>query len=780
MINSVFIPRSLFRMIATLFACCTLTFGLANEYNIIPYPQQLTPQSGAFVFNKNTVVLYSKGASEIQKLAQQFSTQMEVVSGLKLTVKEQNTLDTTNAVILELNNSQGQNPEAYSLNVCTKTIHIKASAANGIFYGLQSMYQLLPAEIYGKKKVAIKKWSVPAVKIVDVPRFGYRGLHLDVCRHFFSVEFIKKYIDAMAIHKLNTFHWHLTDDQGWRIEIKKYPLLTQVGSNRDKTLIGYYFENLPQQYDEKAYGGYYTQLEAREVVAYAKARFITVIPEIEMPGHAMAAIAAYPFLSCTRSHLKVAERWGIFKDVYCPRDSTFDFLENVLTEIMDIFPSTYIHIGGDECPKDRWKACPDCQALIRTQNLKDENGLQSYFVHRIEQFLNAHGRQIIGWDEILDGGLATNATVMSWQGIAGGIAAAKAGNDVIMTPGTHCYFDKYQSNPETEPMTIGGYLPLKKVYFYEPVPTELNPEQAKHVLGAQANVWTEYMPTSERVEYMAFPRVSALSEVLWSDTLNRNWNRFRTNMPKELERYTALGIHPSNAYFDVTNQTTTTTENELLVTLESDYPNAEIHYTVDGNTPTKSNKLYTVPFELAQSAIVKAVSLVKDKVVSNQFSRSFLVSKATGLSYKQNPVNTWYKGDNVYSLTDGLLGNTKTYGQWVAVGGSKDGEFIIDLLKTQSITCFSVGLLSAPAFSGMYPAEIKFYTSLDGIDYHQVASQIIKPRTFGAWKIYRPELIFAATDARFVKLVLISAGNCPNVDGIIGNSSMFLDEIGVW
>jgi hexosaminidase len=771
--------RPLFLTISFLFIFSSFTMVLADDYNIIPYPQHLIPQSGEFTFGENTAIYCVDKNVEIQKLAQQFSDQLALVSGLKFVVTVGTPADTTNAVIFQYNNAQGANSEAYTLNVSTKTIRITAATANGIFYGLQSIYQLLPADIYGKKKALAQKWSVPAVQITDVPRFGYRGLHLDVCRHFFPVEFIKKYIDAMAIHKFNTFHWHLTDDQGWRIEIKKYPLLTKVGSRRVETLVGYYYENYPQRFDDDAYGGFYTQDEAREIVKYAKDRFITVIPEIEMPGHAMAAIASYPYLSCNQTPIKVATKWGVFKDVYCTRDTTFAFLEDVLTEIMAIFPSNYIHNGGDECPKERWKACPDCQARIKTLNLKDENALQSYFIQRIEKFLNAHDRRIIGWDEILDGGLAPNATVMSWRGTQGGIAAAKSGHKVIMTPNAFCYFDHYQADPTTEPTTIGGFLPLKTVYGYNPVPSELSVDESKFVLGAQANVWTEYMKDSESVEYMAFPRVSAMAEVVWTDTLTKNWDRFRSGMAKEFNRYAAMDIQPSKVFNDMQSQSSISKDRKLLISLNTDNPNTEIRYTLDGSTPTAVSKLYKDSIKLMATTTVKAIALENGKVIGKEFLKIFVVSKVTGLSYIQNPTNTWYRGDNTYSLTDGTLGNTKSYAQWVAIGASKDGEFIIDLKSNQSVSRMSVGLLNLPAMCGMYPSEIMFYTSMDGIQYNQVASETIKQRTAGGWEIYRPELLFPPTNARFVKLVLLSAGSCSNVEAG-GNSMMFLDEIGVW
>jgi len=746
----------------------------ANKYNVIPYPQQLIPQSGSFVFNANTRVICDLNQTEIRKLAIQFSEHFQVVSALKLNVSPFQS-DTTNTLIFE--NTKTENPEGYHLTVTSKTIRIKAGSSNGFFYALQTLYQLMPVEIYGRKKVVLKAWSVPGVQITDAPRFAYRGLHLDVCRHFFPVEFIKKYIDAMAIHKLNYFHWHLTDDQGWRIEIKKYPKLTEVGSKRDETLIGYYFGRSLQLFDGKPYGGFYTQAEAREIVAYARERFITVIPEIEMPGHAQAAIASYPFLSCTKDPtIKVATKWGVFPDVFCPRDSTFKFLEDVLTEIMDIFPGKFIHIGGDECPKDRWKACSDCQALIKKENLKDENELQSYFIKRIERFVNSKGRQIIGWDEILDGGLAPNATVMSWRGVRGGIAAAKNGNDVIMTPSAQCYFDHYQSNPVTEPVTIGGYLPLGMVYRYEPVPTELNADEAKHILGAQANLWTEYMPESDNVEYMAFPRVSALSEMLWSTRENRNWDLFRNRMNVQMERYKLLNINVSKAFYDVQFKTNLTADNQLQITLSCECPNAQIQYEINGK-----KTLYKAPFILKGTTNVTVKSFVNGHQLGKTNTQRFVISKLTGLSYTKTPNNTWYDGGNINALTDGILGNNVVYTQWVGTAHGKDAEIIVDLKKTQSIERFSVGFLHAPALCVVLPSELKVYGSEDGTSYKLLTDYSISTSLSPTWEIFRPVLTFDAVKVRFLKIEINSGGNCsPNSPGTAEGSMIFMDEIGAW
>ena len=432
----------------------------------------------------------------------------------------------------------------YSLEVGKRGVTISAAESIGLFYGVQSLRQLLPVEIEKAETQQGIEWLIPFVNINDEPAFVYRGLHLDVARHFFPVSFIKKYIDLLALHKMNIFHWHLTEDQGWRIEIKKYPKLTEVGSVRKETLVGHYGTN---KYDGKPYGGFYTQDEVKEIVAYAQARFITVIPEIEMPGHSLGALAAYPELGCTGGPYEVATTWGVFPDVYCAgNEKVYAFLEDVLTEVMELFPSEYIHIGGDECPKTKWKECSKCQAKIKKEGLKDEHELQSYFIQRMEKFLNAHGRQIIGWDEILEGGLAPKATVMSWRGEKGGIEAAKAHHDVIMTPGFALYFDHYQADPETQPLAIGGFTSTKGVYNYYPVPKKLDADEEKYILGAQGNVWSEYMATPEYVEYMVYPRACALSEVVWSPKESMDWDDFTRRMQTHFKRLDALNVN----YFD--------------------------------------------------------------------------------------------------------------------------------------------------------------------------------------------------------------------------------------
>ena len=430
--------------------------------------------------------------------------------------------------------------EAYALKVDHEGVTIRASHPSGFFYGIQTLIQMLPTD----KQIAV----LPYMILADEPRFSWRGLHLDVGRHFYPVDFVKKYIDLMAFYKLNTFHWHLTEDQGWRIEIKKYPKLTEIGSQRKETMVAKNFN--PYKGDGEIYGGFYTQDEVRDIVAYAAERQITVVPEIEMPGHSLGALAAYPELGCGPGPYEVGTRWGVYDDIYCPSEKTFGFLEDVLTEVIDLFPGEYIHIGGDEAPKAVWKKSALAQQVIKREGLKDEFELQSYFIKRIEKFLVSKGKKLIGWDEILEGGLAPEATVMSWRGEKGGIEAAENGHDVVMSPNADMYFDHYQARPETQPLAIGGFTTLESVYHYEPVPADLDEAHHKHVLGAQANVWTEYMRTTDYVEYMAYPRVVALAETVWTKPENKDWNRFQEKMDQQYKLLDARGVNYFNAKTD--------------------------------------------------------------------------------------------------------------------------------------------------------------------------------------------------------------------------------------
>lgn len=529
-----------------------------EDYAIIPKPESLVVGKGLFEFKKECVISATEGLE---------NESAYLVNALKeRTGQEYTSQNTGGSVQLQLDPSI-QAEEGYTLDIDPSGIMIRAQQAKGIFYGIQSLMQLV--DEYPVKEATV--FAVPAASIVDKPRYGYRGMHLDVCRHFFPVDFVKKYLDVMAMHKLNTFHWHLTEDQGWRIEIKKYPGLTEVGGFRNGTIVGHH---PGESNDNEKYGGFYTQEEVKEIVAYAAARHIEVIPEIEMPGHSSAAIAAYPWLSSfpeenteiTNDMMSessrsiqaagipkvVQETWGIFDDVYCAgQETTFLFLEDVLTEVMELFPSDMIHIGGDECPKANWERSSACQKRIKEEGLKDEHELQSYFIKRIEQFVNSKGKNIIGWDEILEGGLAPNASVMSWRGTSGGIAAAEDEHTVVMSPTSHCYFDYYQSEDrDNEPLAIGGFLSVEKVYAFDPMPAELEAEKAKYILGGQANLWTEYIATESHAEYMLLPRMTALSEALWTDTSNKDFEDFKVRLQDVREDYDRLGYNYAKHVFE--------------------------------------------------------------------------------------------------------------------------------------------------------------------------------------------------------------------------------------
>jgi len=497
--------------------------------NTIPKPAQIHQRSGTFTLSSETIIsaseqLLTVGGYLIERLSPATGWQFDTSSPESVSPEKSSILLQLDAGKVDLG------AEGYELSVQENGVRILASAPNGVFYGCQTLLQLFPPEIDESQPVSGIEWTIPQCEIIDSPRFPWRGMHLDVGRHFMPTEFVKKYIDLIARYKMNIFHWHLTEDQGWRIEIKKYPKLTEIGAWRMAT--------------GKRYGGYYTQDDIREVVEYAQNRYVTVVPEIEMPGHSMAALASYPELSCTGGPFEVRSKWGIAEDVYCAgNERMFKFLEDVLKEVFELFPGPYVHIGGDECPKVRWQACPKCQERMHAEGLQDEHELQSYVIKRMECFLSAHGKRLIGWDEILEGGLAPGAMVMSWRGMEGGIVAAQAGHDVIMTPTSHCYLDYPQTHEyERVPREYRWYLPLETVYDFEPIPPEIAPDQEHHILGSQGNVWTEYMETTDQVEEMVLPRMCALAEVVWSEKTQRNWGDFQTRLLSHYARFNALPV----------------------------------------------------------------------------------------------------------------------------------------------------------------------------------------------------------------------------------------------
>ncbi|WP_439128890.1 beta-N-acetylhexosaminidase [Polaribacter sp.] len=656
-------------------AACKKDVLIPIEPNIIPKPHSQQISNDVFVLNANTSLESTFKFNEIANFLK-----IHLKENYKLNLSSKNS---SNRILFTIDNSI-ENKEGYRLNIDENKIQISAKTSSGAFYAVQSLLQLLPAKT-DKKEIAIQ-----CLTINDEPQFKYRGMHLDVGRHFFSVAFIKKYLDLMASLKMNTFHWHLTEDQGWRIEIKKYPKLQEIAAFRDETLIGHYSDQ-PHQFDGEKYGGFYTQEEIKEIVKYASERKITVIPEIEMPGHSQAAIAAYPELGCTGEQVKVATKWGVFEEVYCPKETTFQFLENVIDEVVELFPGKYIHIGGDEAPKTRWKNCAHCQNLIQKKGLKDEHSLQSYFIAKMEKYINQKGKQIIGWDEILEGGLAPNATVMSWRGTNGAVEAAKQKHDVILTPGSHCYFDHYQSDNENEPLAIGGFLPLEKVYSFNPIPKELTKEEAKYVLGAQGNVWTEYILTSEKVEYMAFPRAIALSEVVWSTPENRNYTDFIKRLELFNKRLDVMNVNYANHIYEVkgklkndngnlTYELETTTDKKIVYTLNGKEPN-----------PLLGDKFYKYPIKIDSSTTIKAAVFNNDEKLCNTFMQSINLHKAVGAKISLNVApHKAYNAGGKEALINGIYGNDKRYGdkEWLGFWGD-DVEITIEFDKPTEINTIS-------------------------------------------------------------------------------------------
>lgn len=584
--------------------------------SVIPQPQHLETAEGRFVIDKTTKIVLYDPSPELERIATFLNDRLEKAAGFRLEtvcgLTEEKAIFFMDA---------GKESEAYNLHVFPERIVIDYGDGAGAFYALQTLFQLLPAEIFSDSRCRGVEWSVPCCAIEDYPRFAYRGMHLDCCLHFFDLDFLKRYVDLMAMHKVNRFHWHLTEDQGWRLEIKKYPLLTEKGQWRRETVVGSLASGV---YDGIPYGGYYSQDEVRELVEYAAERYVTIIPEIEMPGHALAAIACYPELSCgLEDHYETATKWGVFKQVYCPKEETFKFLENVMDEVFELFPSKLVHIGGDECPKASWKQCPHCQALIRKEGLKDEYELQSWFITRMEKYINSKGHEIIGWDEILQGGLAPNAKVMSWLGEEGGIKAARQHHEVVMAPYPKYYLDYWQADPETEPLAMGGPTTLRTMYEYNPVPGVLTPEEQRYIIGVEGCVWTEYMPTPERVEYMAWPRMAAIAESGWSREEIKDWTSFTVRLEDQFKRYDKIGVGYCKAFYNPLITLHDDTQFSKVVTMEVDAPGAEIFYTLDGTLPDGRSSRYVTPFVINPSQTVSAVALRDGRPVGSVTRKSF-------------------------------------------------------------------------------------------------------------------------------------------------------------
>ena len=752
--------------------------GQTADFNIIPQPQQVIADASApFVLNTNTVICLQTNSQDMKRNASMLASYIKEATGITPTIGK--FVKGSPAIILSIDKTIS-NAEGYKLNANAKQISIAGASAAGVFYGIQTLRKSLP--LCSGKATQV---NIPAVQIADAPRFAYRGTHLDVSRHFVTTDSIRQFIDMLALHNINRFHWHLTDDQGWRIEIKKYPLLTAIGSKRAQTVIGHN----SGKYDGKPYSGYYTQKEIREIVKYAADRYITIVPEIDLPGHMQAALAAYPELGCTGGPYKVWEIWGISDDVLCAgNDKTMKFIDDVLKEVVGLFPSKYIHVGGDECPKVRWKDCPKCQARIKALHLEAKDGhsaeerLQSYVITHATKLLKSMGRNIIGWDEILEGGLAEGATVMSWRGESGGIAAAKQNHDVIMTPNTYLYFDYYQSlDKANEPDAIGGYLPLERVYSYEPMPKELTADEARHIIGVQANIWTEYMPTFKQMQYMGLPRIAALSEVQWSQPQLKDYTDFSNRLVGLTRMYDRLGYNYAKHLYNVNIHIDTDTKWREIVVHMTTVGDAEIRYTLDGSQPTASSPLYTGAIHLQKSAQIRAAAFRNGKS-SNVSSQDVVFNKATACAVQLlQPTHKNYTYNGGATLTDGLIGD-KGFGtgRWLGFCGN-DLEAVIDLKKPTNVSSVSLNTCVDKGSWIFDARNIEVSVSNDGVNFTTVAKNSLPAlEKNSADNINTYELKFSQTKARYIKVYATSEHSIPDWHSGKGKPAfLFVDEISV-
>ncbi len=742
--------------------------------NIIPQPVSMSLQQGQFIIDNNTSINFNSKQKDLASASKFLNSFIKTISGNELSVNAKK----NKSIVLEIKKTDKIGDEGYLLNVSPTRVSITANTKAGIVYGLQSLMQVLPQI---RTNAAL---IVPCLNITDYPRFKYRGMHLDVCRHFFSADMVKEYINLMASYKFNTFHWHLTDDQGWRIEIKRYPKLTSVGAWRaDRRGMPWSQCEPTKPGEATTYGGFYTQQQIKEIVAYAQERSITIIPEIEMPGHSEAALAAYPELSCTQQP-QTTITGGIYpKDIqsnYCvSNDSVFIFLQNVLTEVMQLFPSKYIHIGGDEVDKTSWKNCAKCQALKAKLGLKDEDELQSYFIHRIEKFVISKNRRIIGWDEILEGGLAPNATVMSWRGESGGIKAAKMKHDVVMTPGNPLYFDHYQAGPAGEPDAIGGFNSLKMVYDYNPVSKELDASDAKYILGAQANVWTEFIPSVSQLEYMVLPRMLALAEAIWSPLERKDYNNFYHRVQNQFRVFDQKGYNYCAGNFTVAIKPLSQ-NGKLSVVLSSEIPDASIYYTTDGSQPDLTSKKYESPVPIDSSVTLKAVVVIDGKVMGVvPAQQNFVMHKAIGrdVVYATRQ-SSYYPADGPNSLTDGVRGTAAVGKYWHAFNG-KDLVATIDLGAETSLQKITIGCLQHSVDWIFLPQSVTYEVSNDGKTFTNLGTvkNTISPEDKGTI-IKDFTLNFATQQARYVRVTAKNLGVCPKGHPGEGQPAwLFADEI---
>ncbi len=739
--------------ILLLLATAYFTNSIAQTtIDVVPKPDSIVYKEGAFIFSSTTILSHDES---LAKLADYLSDQMKFFTGISPEAGRHSETKKSNFISLSLDSvSAPSNPEGYMLDVSPERIALRARTEAGLFSGIQTLLQLFPVVDSMARQ---KSYSVPCCTIIDYPRFEWRGLNLDCCRHFITKDFIKRYIDLLAYYKFNVFHWHLTDDQGWRIEIKQYPKLTQIGAWRKDS-------------NGNVYGGFYTQEDIKEIVAYAQSRFITVVPEIEMPGHCMAALAAYPEYSCTGGPFQVPTAWGIFRDVYCPgKDSTFTFLDNILSEVMTLFPSHYIHIGGDEVLKDRWKACPYCQRRIKDEGLKDENELQSYFVKRIDKFVESKGREIIGWDEILQGGLAPGATVQSWRGIDGAIQAAQSKHNTIVSPGDYAYLSK---SPRE--------LPLDTVYSFEPVPAGLSRGDAHYVLGTEANMWTEHAP-QDSIDSKMFPRLLALSEVAWTQPAKKNYDDFHGRLDIQYNRLAYLGVDyglEEKAILFKTNLDTTM--NEFNVSLTAAQAGTKIHYTLDGSMPTMASTIYETPIIRQGAFELIARSELRGHLVGNPVNLAFMVSKAINAAVTlKNPYSKKYSAGGPGALVNGVRGTMDfDDGLWQGYDGV-DVDAVIDLGKAKEISQAGAGYYQDTDSWIFLPDSVEFSVSNDGINFTDVgvARNGVSEKEPGP---LRKDFVvsFDKKMVRYIKMEAKNIGVCPPWhEGAGGSAWVFIDEI---
>ena len=753
-----------------------LSMGIfAQSADIVPKPVSVAKKEGVFKITDDTKVLF-EASNEIEEEFADLAKDLFKSATGNTPDFVSPTAQKEGNILIQLNNPLDTKigNEGYTLSIQNDRVFLNANTTAGLFYGMQSIWQLLTAN---------DDTTLPCMDITDYPRFGWRGLHLDVSRHFMPVEFIYKYIDYIALHKMNVFHWHLVDDQGWRIEIKKYPKLTEVGAFRaDREDLDWNSRKAPVKENEPKYGGFYSQEEVKAIVEYARKKHVTVIPEIEMPAHVMSALAAYPEFSCTGEYKPVPPGgvWPITHIFCAGKEETFNFLEDVLTEVMGLFPSTYIHIGGDEATKTEWEKCELCQKRMTDHGLKDEHELQAYFIKRIEKFLNKNGRQLIGWDEILEGGLDPTATIMSWRGADPGMRAAKAGHDVVMSPTSHCYFDYYQGDPSLEPTAFGGNITLKKVYNFEPVPAELSTEEAKHIIGAQANIWTEYMPDGRHVEYMIMPRMSALSEVLWSPKDSKDWGDFSKRMESQYKRFDKLGINYATSAFQVSAKPELDPEHKSIkIELSTEAYDPTIFYTTDGSKPTANSEKYTQPFSINKSGTVKAVVIQNGELKTEPLATDFFIHKAIACKVDQKyPNSKSYQSTGEYALVNGIKGTTNhADGNWKGFNGN-DFVGTVDFGNKTDFSTVKVGVLQNTGAWIFYPSQMMVEGSDDGKTFKKIGSVKNKISTSDGERQIQELVVNKKTSARYLRVTVKNLGVCPKGHAGAGDPAwLFVDEI---